>query len=341
MTACKGFSPRLRAAFLHVSACLLLAPSAVPQQQAAYPGSAWDTADPAAAGFDAPALRAALGSLEGNAVVVRHGKLVAVQGDPGEPRPVNSVSKTFTSIVFAVLLGQGKLRLGDVVPGSAHPGPPPATYRQFLNMTSDYGLIPHAPGTRFAYHNPAVQHYGSQMARQYFGGQPPDAIIEQVLWSLLGREDKFWFEGEWSGAGGGFRASARDLARIGLLFLREGRWRDRKLIPAWYVRELYKCQIPKGALYNAWESGKRKLEYSLILKDNYSYGWWNNAGRQFPELPTELIYAWGANGNNIIVIPRYDLVVAKVAEIRGRPEPNVQQVVLPILKSLKERREAP
>jgi len=91
-----------------------------------------------------------------------------------------------------------------------------------------------------------------------------------------------------------FRMSARDLARFGLLYLRGGRWRDRQVIPAKWVR------MSVRSYSHAGERG------------GYGYMWWvAEGGVHFPqmEVPAGTYSARGAGGHYILVVPAYDLVV--------------------------------
>jgi CubicO group peptidase (beta-lactamase class C family) len=93
--------------------------------------------------------------------------------------------------------------------------------------------------------------------------------------------------GHW---GGGLFIDSWDLARFGLLYLREGRWGERQLIdPAWIARS----RTPGTA--------------------NPAYGyanWFINTGRKtLPSMPESTVYFVG-NGMNAVVIDReHDLVV--------------------------------
>jgi CubicO group peptidase (beta-lactamase class C family) len=63
----------------------------------------------------------------------------------------------------------------------------------------------------------------------------------------------------------GFRMSTRDLARFGLLFLREGQWRDQQIVPPDWVRESTASHSERGP-----DSG-------------YGYMWWTGVkGGLFP-----------------------------------------------------------
>jgi CubicO group peptidase (beta-lactamase class C family) len=92
----------------------------------------------------------------------------------------------------------------------------------------------------------------------------------------------------------GFRMSTRDLARFGLLFLREGRWRDQQIIPAEWVRE-------------------STATYSQTDPDSgYGYMWWTGVnGGLFPNVRVKehSYYASGYRGHRVIVLPYRNLVV--------------------------------
>jgi CubicO group peptidase (beta-lactamase class C family) len=91
-----------------------------------------------------------------------------------------------------------------------------------------------------------------------------------------------------------FRMSARDLARFGLLFLRGGRWQDRQIIPADWVRESTATHSEIGP-----DSG-------------YGYMWWTGVkGGLFPNVRVKehSFYASGCRGHKVIVLPYRNLVI--------------------------------
>jgi len=96
-----------------------------------------------------------------------------------------------------------------------------------------------------------------------------------------------------------FRMSARDMARFGLLYLRNGFWRGSSVMPASWVRA-------STTAYSVADGHAR---------DNYSgYGllWWVCInGNHYPkvDLPDGSFSAWGAGGHFIAVIPAFNLVV--------------------------------
>jgi CubicO group peptidase (beta-lactamase class C family) len=91
-----------------------------------------------------------------------------------------------------------------------------------------------------------------------------------------------------------FRMSARDLARFGLLFLREGRWRDRQIIPADWVRQSTASYSQRG------------------IDGGYGYMWWTGVkGGLFQNVVVNKhsYYASGWGGQKIIVLPYRKLVI--------------------------------
>jgi len=91
-----------------------------------------------------------------------------------------------------------------------------------------------------------------------------------------------------------FRMSTRDLARFGLLFLRDGRWRDQQIIPADWVRESTATHSEIGP-----DSG-------------YGYMWWTGVGGGlFPNVRVKehSFFASGYRGQRVIVLPYRNLVI--------------------------------
>ncbi len=91
-----------------------------------------------------------------------------------------------------------------------------------------------------------------------------------------------------------FHMTARDMARFGLLFARQGEWEGRQIIPANWIAESTTPYSDTG------EQG------------GYGYMWWIAVeGRQLPgvTLPDGSYVAHGANGHCILVMPNIDTVI--------------------------------
>ena len=91
-----------------------------------------------------------------------------------------------------------------------------------------------------------------------------------------------------------FRVSARDLARFGLLFLREGRWRDRHIVSS------------------AWVSESTASHSNIGRDKGYGYMWWTGTKEGlFPGVNVKghSYYASGWGGQKIFVLPYRNLVI--------------------------------
>lgn len=90
--------------------------------------------------------------------------------------------------------------------------------------------------------------------------------------------------------GGGLWISARDEARFGYLFLRNGRWGNKQLISENWVKEATGKRGPVGL--------------------DYGYLWWlNTEGKAWPDAPTTSYAALGAGQNTVWVDPEHDIVI--------------------------------
>jgi len=91
-----------------------------------------------------------------------------------------------------------------------------------------------------------------------------------------------------------FRMSTRDLARFGLLYLRNGRWRDQQIVPIDWVRESTSShsQIwPDGGYGYLWWTGSKEGLIANVNVRGHSY------------------LASGAGVNKLIVLPYRKLVI--------------------------------
>jgi CubicO group peptidase (beta-lactamase class C family) len=102
-----------------------------------------------------------------------------------------------------------------------------------------------------------------------------------------------------------FRMTARDMARFGLLYIRQGLWRGKQIIPKDWVEESTKSYSDAG------KSG------------GYGYLWWVAVnGKHFPnvELKDGAYSARGSGGHYIVVLPDIDLVVVHRVDTDIRSE---------------------
>ena len=92
--------------------------------------------------------------------------------------------------------------------------------------------------------------------------------------------------GHW---GGGLQISTEDMARFGLLLLRDGRWQGRQLVSSRWI-----------ALATS----------PAAVRPGYGFLWWLNTGRTaIPAAPPTAFSAQGQGGNTIYIDREHDLVI--------------------------------
>ncbi|MGG2399380.1 serine hydrolase domain-containing protein [Pseudomonas sp. SH1-B] len=166
------------------------------------------------------------------------------------------------------------------------------------------------PGTRFRYSsgdsNVLAATLRGMLEQQAYADYPWTALFEP-----LGIRSAAW-ERDASGtfiASSYAYLSARDLARVGLLMQRGGRWGERQLLPAaWvnFVSTPFAGYRPEGfAPGDAVPGGQ----------------WWLNvelpgSSRPWPDAPLDTIAALGHWGQGLYVMPEENLVVVRYADDR-------------------------
>lgn len=305
----------------------IIEPNVYPAQ-----GGAWDTATPAEMGFNASAFATALAACPDKTIVIRNGYVVGTKGNVATTGLTWSASKSLTSLIYARQLYLNTVNHDDTVPASDFPSAPTATFRQFLSMTSDYGLNQpsHAPGTHFAYNNGAVHHYGTHLKATYFSGLTHAQTLSTAYVAALGFEDAFDYpdnppEGpnHMSGWNGGWTMSTRDMARIAYLVLREGNWKGVQILSAPFIADLYTHKIPVGATASTDNDDDfyNQPGSTISVADHWSYGWWTN----FATPNGSSISMQGLYGTAVIISWQHNLIIAHV-NIGGTGTPSPSNI---------------
>lgn len=152
------------------------------------------------------------------------------------------------------------------------------------------------PGGGYSYATASI-HLASIMLRHLTGMELEDYVraklAEPMGWGRWGWGYKQQVTDHTPG-GGGIAIRPTDMLRFAYLLLRHGRWGERQLVPAEYVR---RAGAPSP--YNA------HYHYSLQFKVNGT-GYWRN-------IPRDAFWKTGSGGFCIYVVPSLDLVVFKMA----------------------------
>lgn len=161
------------------------------------------------------------------------------------------------------------------------------------------------PGAGYSYAT-AAAHLASMIVR-HVSGMELQTYLEMRLaqplgWGRWGYGYRHAGEVTHTPGGGGIALRATDMLRFGYLLLREGRWHDRQVVPAAYVRA-----CGHASSYNP------HAPYSLQFDVN--------TGGQLPGVPRDAFWKGGSGGHALYVVPSLDLVVWKLGGRDGQYDP--------------------
>lgn len=323
-----------------------------------WPGAEWPRATPAQTGMIEANLHTARDYAltgGGSGVIIRQGRLVLAWGDEAKRYDLKSTSKSIGVTLLGLALQDGRVALDDPairhqpelgVPPEENRAPgwiPRITLRHLADQTAGfekpggYGRLLFAPGTRWHYSDAGPNWLAECLTLAY--GRDLDEVMFERIFAPIGvrRQDIVWRENSYrpkqiSGVkrrefGSGFSANVHAMARIGYLYLREGRWRDRQIIPVEFVRLARQPAAMNAPLpEHDTTHGDASAHYSLL--------WWNNGDGSIPGVPRDAYWSWGLYDSLIVVIPSLDLVIARAGQSWKRPTQEHYAVLRPFLEPI-------
>ncbi len=163
------------------------------------------------------------------------------------------------------------------------------------------------PGERFEYCNGA-SHLLSGIIHETTG-MSANEYAEEHLFGPLGISDVDWSSSP-QGISVGYselRMRPQDMAKIGLLYLNEGRWDGEQIVPS------------------EWVVSSTSQYISATLQDGYGYQWWVD--------DSSMYLALGSRGQFIYVIPEKEIVVVFTSSLEDNdfyvPQTLLNEFIIP------------
>lgn len=159
------------------------------------------------------------------------------------------------------------------------------------------------PGSQFEYNDVRVNllaysllHVWRKPLPQVLKERIMDRIGASTTWRWYGYDNSFvnvdglMMQSVSGGGhfGGGLFINTLDQARFGLLFCRNGKWKNEQLVSAEWIRMAKQPSIPNPS---------------------YGFMWWTNQENKWPGVSKTICYADGFGGNYIVVDEENDLLI--------------------------------
>lgn len=260
-------------------------------------------------------------AVRGMAVYQDGGIIARYQPQPEQRQNQYSVTKSFTSTAAAFAVQEGMFSLDDYVldhfaadaPAAPSENLQKMRLRHLITMSMGFespmlmgamrpkmtekdwvkfvlrANVSREPGTVFQYNNAGPYLLG--MLIQRGAGQSLGDYLTPRLFQPLGIETPV-FEKDPLGndfGAGGLQLNVSELLKLGILYLQEGAWEGRQLIPAQWVRQASGPQILSN-------------EGDEEIGRHYGYLFWT--------MPDGMYRADGKYGQYCVVVPRKNAVVA-------------------------------
>ena len=305
-----------------------------------WPITNWKLAAPREMGMDAGALgraRAYALTGDGSGCIIRHGRVVMQWGDQRRRYDLKSTTKAIGVTAVGLALKDAKFKGLNEPAKKYHPnfGLPPnsnaetgwldkitlfhlATQTAGFDKPGGYTKLLFEPGTKWSYSD-GGPNWLAECVTLVYGRDLNRLMFERVFGPIgIKTADLTWRSNAYRAKeidgikrrefGSGISANVNAMARIGYLYLRRGKWKEKQIIPEQFVdmartvpRELNGLPVVKPESY-------------FNASDHYGLLWWNNADGTMAKVPRDAYWSGGLYDSLIVVIPSLDIVASRAGK---------------------------
>lgn len=298
----------------------------VQENHTIFPGKNWLFAEPEKLGLKSDVLDSLAIILDGRGCVVKNGYIVKTWGNQQEKSDwLSSVKPLFSTLLFFAidegLVSDVHYKISNLDWDLLDKDKDMELYH-LANMISGYAR-PEKPGEAWAYNDYAIQLYQKCLFERIFKEAPGEVFYNRL--GCLSFEDSIWFSNDKPR----IYASVRDFARIGHFWMNQGNWNGKQVLPDIYFKNYMKPQVPKNLpntkvskiknndYLNIGTFGGGSDHFTQFGAGIYGFNWWFNStgllhpGKiTWPDGTPRTFMSIGAGGNNMLIIPEYQLILA-------------------------------
>ncbi|MEZ6048183.1 MAG: serine hydrolase [Planctomycetaceae bacterium] len=260
-------------------------------------------------------------------------------GEYDRPHDIASAAKPFYSYLMFQAVANGKLKSFDepvapywselpiVKQNTKHPDLK-LTFRHFGFQTACLGFS-EAPGTAFDYNDGTMGFFWDTLINKVYEvpwNEAEAKVIEPLISDALEFQDGTPHVLQRNT--GRFQVSARDFCRFGLLFLNEGRWKEKQILQADLARMMITDPLPLTIPRTAGNESETIFPLRSIggrgnqcdHNGGYSWMWWlNQTARDgnlwFKDVPDDFYACFGHGGREgMAVLPSQGIIVSWITE---------------------------
>jgi CubicO group peptidase (beta-lactamase class C family) len=283
-------------------------------------------------------------------IIARHGRVVYSWGNLFKRYEMKSTTKSMGGLAFLAALDDGKLALTDkasdrlpvfgtspavdtspVSSGSL----PDITLLQLATHTSGLSKSDQAatlkllytPGSTWSYSDQGLNWLADVLTQTY--AQDLQPLMFSRIYTTLGirATDLVWRTNAFRSAtlsvngvdvprrefASGINSNVDAMARVGLLMLRRGVWKNDLLLSNAIVDQAHRPPPEVASAVNIDPAN------FTDAPTNYGILWWTNATGRMSGVPRDAYWAWGLHETFIIIVPSLDLVIARAGDHAWHP----------------------